>query len=580
MKNKIPRWEDTTEIENAPKWDDTTEIDDISQAESGIKGFVKGVTLGFAPAIAGVMEAAGSTVGLRGMGGKFEDTRLESDREDEQSLIEIYRQGRDAKRQDYEAAQKANPGTFTTGEVGGGITTAFVPGLGALNAAKGAGVATVMGKGALQAGIYGLGDSKADLTKGEFVDAAVDTAKSAALGAAGAGLIHGASKGVGYVGDKIADTKAWQRVEEWVSSLPEAMQKKAREKAVEALNPILSQQERLETSGRLDKVGQELLDNNILQGKSGLPTGIKGIYNNLQNKTKEVGQEVGAHLQEAQDVFPELRWNSDELAAVLREKAVEPNAKTAFWKGANAVGAEADQIESWNKKWTLPELNQYKSELGKRIKTWGNDNLSDKKVYEDMYNAVNGFIEDKVNKLGQHKVVGEKLPELLANGFKNVNDDSKIAQFIESTEEPIKSFKKSKNTYGALEDAEKIAKKASARESKNNDIGLTTWLAALTGTGYGLATGDPTTAIATTLGAAGARGVARAYGNQTMAILLNKLSKAGPSLAKYSGVLSKYASESPKALGPALYVLAKNDPEFKQFLNDNPPDEKVNENSP
>lgn len=73
-----------------------------------------------------------------------------------------YEEIRDQMRADNQAAQEANPWAYGAGEVGGGLASTLVPGAGFLNAAKGAKLATVIGKGALQGGIAGAGYSNAD----------------------------------------------------------------------------------------------------------------------------------------------------------------------------------------------------------------------------------------------------------------------------------------------------------------------------------------------------------------------------------------------------------------------------------
>ncbi len=547
---------------------------DVSGIESGVMGAAKGASFGFADELAGALEVGGGLLGVRGMGGRFSDTRLESDAEDKQSIAEIYRGARDAKRKDYEDAKEANPASFTTGEVGGAIATSMAPGMGFMNAAKGAAAATVIGKGALQGGIYGLNDSEADLTKGEFGDAAIDAAKGAALGGAGAGLVHGAVKGAGYVGDKIANTKSWQAIEGWVSTLPEKMQKKARQKAVEALNPTLSQLERLKAGPGMDRVGGELLENGILKNRLGLPTGIGGIYENLDSATSEVGRRIGGQLEEIQKLQPDFSIPSEEVAEAIKKVAVEPNIQTPFWKGAKAVNAEADVIRSWDRNFTLPELNQFKSELGKRIKTWGSDNLSDKKVYEDMYDAINNLIESNVEQLGGAQAIAGKVDLKKIAGASDEEAMDMMRGLVDDYEAPLKEFKGSKSSYGSLAEASKIAKKAVARNEKNNDIGLTTWLAGLTGIGGGMVGGLSGGAAGIGLGAAlaGGRAWTRAYGNQTAALLLDRLSKAPAPIAKLSPAIKRAAEASPEALSSTLYVLAKDRPEFNEWLNSNPPE--------
>lgn len=90
-----------------------------------------------------------------------------------------YLNERDDSRNLDKIAAEVNPTAFTTGNVMGGIATSFAPGL---NVAKGASLANVAGKSAIQGGLYGLGDSEGN-NVGEL---ALDTAKGAGIGA-GAG---------------------------------------------------------------------------------------------------------------------------------------------------------------------------------------------------------------------------------------------------------------------------------------------------------------------------------------------------------------------------------------------------------
>jgi hypothetical protein len=98
-----------------------------------------------------------------------------------------YEEARDESRANFEKARAANPKTYAGGEIGGGIASAFIPGLGALNAAKGAKLATVAGKAALQGGLTGFGTSDAEGAGELAFDTAVGAGVGAALPLAGAG---------------------------------------------------------------------------------------------------------------------------------------------------------------------------------------------------------------------------------------------------------------------------------------------------------------------------------------------------------------------------------------------------------
>ncbi len=136
------------------------------RAEALGRGALQGVTLGFSDEIAGAI------------GSLFSD--------------KSYSQIRDESRQANEAAKQAHGGYYLGGELGGGVASAFIPGL---NVAKGASVAAAAGKMALVGGASGLGSSSADLTKGDFAHAAIDTAKAAIAGA----VIGGGAQKLGHI---------------------------------------------------------------------------------------------------------------------------------------------------------------------------------------------------------------------------------------------------------------------------------------------------------------------------------------------------------------------------------------------
>jgi hypothetical protein len=97
-------------------------------------------------------------------------------------IVDDYRVGRDEARTANKAAEKAHGGLYTTGKVAGGVVTAAT----AAPASIPAMVATGGGMGAAA----GLGESEADLTRGQFKEAAVDAAKGAGVGMA-AGAVGG-----------------------------------------------------------------------------------------------------------------------------------------------------------------------------------------------------------------------------------------------------------------------------------------------------------------------------------------------------------------------------------------------------
>lgn len=140
--------------------------------ESSLRGVKQGATLGFGDEITGALESA------------FTD--------------KTYAQSRDEARASDRAAQASHPLAFGAGEIGGGIASSFIPGLGAAGA--GARLGAVALRGAAQGAVAGLGNSEADLTQGDVGGLARDAVVSGALGGATAGLagklLHGAPERV------------------------------------------------------------------------------------------------------------------------------------------------------------------------------------------------------------------------------------------------------------------------------------------------------------------------------------------------------------------------------------------------
>jgi hypothetical protein len=158
-------WEKQTTAPSAT----TPEAPKITPVESAARGFGQGASLGFADEISGAVEALWNKA-----------------KGDPTTFGKLYQQFRDESRANFDVAQKANPSSYTAGEVGGSIAAAAAP-LGA-TATLGRAVVT----GARIGGINALGQSRAD----NLADAVEDVAKGTVLGAAGGVLGKGIEKGV------------------------------------------------------------------------------------------------------------------------------------------------------------------------------------------------------------------------------------------------------------------------------------------------------------------------------------------------------------------------------------------------
>ena len=169
------------------------EADDnaTGKLESAGLGFAKGATLGALPIVTGAANAVlGETPStakyspetiqkllsqkeaLKARGIDAEKSIQESESSD---LAKTYRAGREATNEILGEAQAAHPVAFGAGNVAGNVaTSSVIPG-----------ASTVKGMAALGA-TQGLAESEADLTKGQFTEAARNTAEGAAGGGLGA----------------------------------------------------------------------------------------------------------------------------------------------------------------------------------------------------------------------------------------------------------------------------------------------------------------------------------------------------------------------------------------------------------
>lgn len=143
--------------------DDTTGASPAAKPsglEAVLRGGLQGATLGFSDELAGAIESVISD--------------------------KSYQQARDESRKANAAAQKEHPWLYGGGELGGGAATLLIPGVGAAGG---------LGKALATGATAGLGGSEADLAKGEYGKAALDTAIGAGLG----GVAHGVGSAIGKV---------------------------------------------------------------------------------------------------------------------------------------------------------------------------------------------------------------------------------------------------------------------------------------------------------------------------------------------------------------------------------------------
>lgn len=147
------------------------EDQDPSKLSSALTGLQSGATLGFSDEVAGLSGALGGKSGG-----------------DQRPFWDIYRDARDQERQRQIKAKTTNPASYAAGNAGSMALA------GPLASASSFPAIAAIG------GLSGLGNSDADLTKGEYGQAALDAGKGATTSAAFAAAAPALA---GMVGGKI-----------------------------------------------------------------------------------------------------------------------------------------------------------------------------------------------------------------------------------------------------------------------------------------------------------------------------------------------------------------------------------------
>jgi hypothetical protein len=163
----------------------------MSEAASAVGGALENFSLGLRDELSGGIEALGSKVGLRGLGGPLSGIRLETPEEDKQSFADVYEQGKQEKRNLIENERNANPNAFLAGELVSGFALPATKAKGALDIAK---------RGALLSGVTGFG--KGEGLEDSLANAASGAATGAVLPVAMNKLAKSAGAGINRLGEK------------------------------------------------------------------------------------------------------------------------------------------------------------------------------------------------------------------------------------------------------------------------------------------------------------------------------------------------------------------------------------------
>lgn len=493
--------------------------DSPSVATSAVRKAIQGASSGFSDELAGLTEAAGSVVGVKGAGGPIKDisagkSTIKSNATgmgpaiDWEALKASYLSGRDKERAALKKDSAANPATSAIAELAGAIASPINKIVGPAGAARG---------GAVIGGAQAAGGSDAD----NAVDLAKDT---------GIGILTGATVG------KLADV-ATPRIEAGV--------KKVGQKAKD-IAEMMSARSLGAERGTIKKLGNEAVKK---AGRYALDNDVVTALNNTEGKivANEAAKKSAVNARKgAYDTIDEAsasQFNPKEAATAARDKilegknpnhddvkeligALDPHLKNILSRGDENISmAEAQK---------LVESLKAKAKFDTSRSNQGNEVA--KSVYESVRKSINEAAEKGADKIG----VGGLGLGRNADGELDLRT---LRQIIED----------SNSKYSSGKVAEELLKNKNAREQGNRLVGLTDTITGAGAAAYGGATGDWTGAGEIVV----AKKLIEKYGAQMAARGLDKVAKkllavpemaalAEKSPAAFQSIVSHF--ESPKTV--------------------------------
>lgn len=363
------------------------------QVTAAVRNFVQAATANLSDEVAGVGEAVGRAVGVRGLGGPMRDISLDSagPTTDWEVLKDAYLRGRNKERESLKKDAKEYPKTARASNVVGAIASPANKVIGGMSLAKG---------GAVLGGASGLGASEADTVQGLALDAAIGAGAGAVLGKGIDKATPYVAAGGKYVADKVGGA---------AKKVGGAMKGKAEELAFKAQGAMLKDFRAAHAPGRVNEVGRYLLDRGAVKAfdsvddvatkvgalKESAGKQLDEVYRAASEKFKSIVEKVG---------FDPKRDKSEIIAAAREELG-------------DTVGAEA----------AIAKLSKYLDQVAKRHgdKPAEQAQRAYKKAIDDYMPKFRGFLRQKAE---YQRAVGQAGDDLNQPVLSGMTDDLQRTQ--------------------------------------------------------------------------------------------------------------------------------------------------------
>lgn len=466
----------------------------FTEMQSGLLGAAQGASLGFADELEGAVKA-----------GYEKLTDL-----DKQDFTKQYGKHRDVARSRYEKASRENPKSFMAGEVGGGVATALVPGLGGAS----------VGKMAAMGGLQAAGLSKAEPLKnpeglGQF---AKDVAGGAALGGAAQYGISKLDKLAPYL-KKVAEQRAVKAAT--------GQNKRVIKEAVK--------------SGRLQQMGRHLLEDE--DPVISLISKSETIAPKLADKQAKIGAQIGEIAKEIDTVAPQAVDGKAISQRILDEAAKIPDLPQTRGVQQRMLDTAAQFEKMGNIDFKQAQL------LKNQFKVSAMDHTQEATM-KSASNAMYGAVKDQMDDAAQ--MIAEMHPE-------------------ERVRNLLGQYKTLKDKYGTYKVLNQAAKDQEAANISNRFVSPSDYGLGI-GAGTVAAITGATMPHAALLAAGGAvvNKVGRQYGSAFAAKSLNKIANMIQStpekLGRYAPMLKKAMDQGGSTLAATHQLLMLKDPGYQKIV--------------
>lgn len=425
-------------------------------------------------------------------------------------------------------AKNDNPMTYTGGNLAGNVATSFIPGIGI---AKGAGLASTLGKAGLQGALIGAGESDKSITNPEALGE--DVAKGAAYGAGTQAAFGGLAGILGKFAPSNLNNFAEQRAVKAALGPNTAALRQAAGITTKGGNTQAVEQ-------KISNMGRDLLDEGVISPLSktqDIGPKLKEAAQKYGSQIGEVGKQVDQAVPNAIDtknIAQQIADYAQTIPPTLNGKKIQDRlmAEAANFEEMPGMGFGAAQDFK----------NQFKYKPTDQDALISNQDVS--------------------NKIRQ--IIGQNMEDAAGKVQKSGSDSAK---------DLLAQYQNAKAKYGTFKPASDAAGNEATKELARRFVSPSDYAMGIGGLGTAVATGSPHVAVAG-LAAAAANKFARERGSSTAASIADSLAKtldASPEFAKeFGNVLTSAMQRGPAALTATHAILMKNPSYRQQFQGQSP----------